>query len=267
MKTIIATLIIFCATAQVYAHPSYIGYSGAPGSRGSCSISCHHRQNFTPSVTVTGFPATYIPGQQYTISIGHQSGMAIKQFNCSVRIGTGSTSAGILAARANTATYTHTAEINGIHFSASDQNTGAFIWTAPSAGTGLVRLYLAALQGNLSSGADTLVTISSNEALTGIGDDSGLPDAFSLEQNYPNPFNAGTIIKFNLAYPGHADLLIANIVGQEVYRWSGDFSQPGPVIVQWTGKTNDGHDLPSGLYFYQVRTAEGRLSRQMTMLK
>jgi hypothetical protein len=267
MKTIITALIIISAGAQVYAHPTYVGYSGAPGCRGTCSISCHHRHNFAPSVTVTGFPEIYTPGIQYTISIGHQSGTTIKQFNCSVRVGTGSTIAGVLASGTNTANYTHSLETNGIHFSAIDQNSGTFLWTAPSSGTGTVRLYLAGLQGNYSTGADTLVILTSNETTTGIGDEPGLPGAFSLDQNYPNPFNAGTIIKFNLATPGHAELMIANIIGQEVYHWSGDFDQPGPIFVQWNGRASDDHDLPSGVYFYQVRTSDGNLTRQMMLLK
>jgi hypothetical protein len=267
MRKLSMVFIIILTVGQVYAHPTYVGYSGAPGSRGTCSMSCHHMHNMTPTVTVTGFPSTYTPGQQYTIAIGHSSGMAIKNFNCSVRIGTGSSNAGTLAAGTNTSTYNNSSETNGIHFTAIDQNSGTFLWTAPTAGTGAVRLYLAALQGNLSSGADTAVVLASNEAVTGVDAGSSLPGSFSLDQNYPNPFNSSTIIKFNLSQPGHVDLIIANILGQQVYEWAGDFAQAGPVVTRWDGKSRNGDDVPSGVYFYQVHTSDGKMTRQMTLLR
>ena len=161
-KLVVAVLLLlFASVAQ--AHLTYIGYSGAPGSRGQCAYQCHAQHDFAPTITVTGFPATYTPGQQYTIAIAHSGGSAIAQFNSSVRVGTSSTNAGILAAGTGTSTYTHTQETNGIHFSSTNQNSGTFLWTAPIAGTGDVRLYWAGLQGNLTTGSDTLVVLVSHE--------------------------------------------------------------------------------------------------------
>jgi hypothetical protein len=266
MKFMTTMIIIGLATVQAWGHPTYTGYSGSPGRR-ACSISCHHRYDFTPTITVTGFPESYVPGQQYTIALGHSGGSTIANFNCSIRIGTGTSNAGTITAGTNTSTYNTSGETNGVHFSSPFQDSGNFHWTAPSSGSGEVRLYLATLQGNLSNGADTQVVIVSNENTTGINDGPPIPITMSLAQNYPNPFNAETIINFNLAQPGHFDLLICNIIGQRVYGWSDDIDQAGTVSLLWDGKSNDGLDLPSGVYFYQLRTSNGSLTRQMVLLR
>jgi hypothetical protein len=266
MRFMTTMIIIGLTAVQVWGHPTYTGYSGSPGRR-ACSISCHHRSNFTPTITVAGFPETYTPGQQYTIAVAHNGGSTIANFNCSIRVGTGSINAGIIAAGTNTSTYNTSGETNGVHFSSPFQDAGNFLWTAPSSATGEVRLYLATLQGNLSNGADTQVVIISNENVTGINDGPPVPINLSLAQNYPNPFNAETMIQFNLARPGHYDLIICNIIGQQVYSLSDKTDKPGMVSVRWDGKNSNGNDLPSGVYFYQLRTSGGKLTRQMVLLR
>jgi hypothetical protein len=258
--------VIMLSASGAWAHPNYTGYSGAPGQQ-ACSISCHHKHSFTPTVTVTGFPQSYVPGQQYAIAVAHTGGTTIKQFNCSVRVGTGSTNAGVIDAGTNSSTYASTGETNGVHFSATDQNSAAFLWTAPVSGTGAVKLYWAGLQGNLSSGADTQIVLTSSEAMTDLDDNIILPENMALAQNYPNPFNAETIIQFSLGQPGHVDLSISNILGQKLYYWSDDYDRTGTFSMRWDGKGNDGRDMPSGVYFYQLRTSEGKLTRQMMILR
>jgi len=167
-------LILVVGTTQVWSHPTFTGYSGAPG-RQTCASSCHGSGGGT--VTVSSFPSAYTPSQVYTITINHGSGSTIANFNASCREGTGSTNAGILAAGTATATYSVSGETNGVHFSATNQNSGTFNWTAPGPGTGAVRLYVAAHQG-VYSGANNPIVIVSNEA-------SGPPAAAS----YPNPAN------------------------------------------------------------------------------
>ena len=267
MKAAITLIIFIAFTVQAGAHASYIGYSGAPGSRGLCSQGCHPTRDFAPTVTVTGFPANYAPGQQYTVSVAHQSGSSIANFNCSVRIGTGSNNAGVLAAGTNTATYSHTLETNGIHWSSSNINSGNFIWTAPASGTGLVHLYWAGLQGSLSTGADTNIVLTSSEAVTEVNDQPQIPDKISLSQNYPNPFNSETIVDFSISQSGKVDFEITNILGQIVYNWSSYVDQPGKISIHWNGKDNSGNDLSSGVYFYNLYASDINLCKKMVLLR
>jgi hypothetical protein len=266
MKTFAFLLIIGLTSIQALGHATYTGYSGAPG-RQTCSRSCHPMHNMMCTITVTGFPQTYVPGQQYSIAVAHNGGTTIANFNASVRIGTGSVNAGTIATSTNTSTYNVSGETNGVHFGSANQNSGVFLWTAPAAGTGVVRLYWAGLQGNHSTGADTVLTLLGSENLTGIDDNANLPQTLELAQNYPNPFNAETIISFSLSQPGHVELSISNILGQRIYNWADDIDQAGTVSMRWNGRSNEGMEVPSGVYFYQLQTSEGRLTRQMTFLK
>jgi len=267
MKIITAFMAAITCASAVSAHPTYIGYSGAPGTLGACSASCHHRRNFEPTMLVSGFPEAYEPGTQYIIAASHASGTSIRQFNSSIRQGTTSNNAGVITSGVNTVTYNSSHETNGVHWTSAGRDSGNFVWTAPPAGTGEVRLYWAGLQGNLTSGADTLIVLISSESPTGIDDNIASPDEFSLSQNYPNPFNNATTIEFTLPTPGPAQLSIYTITGQEAYGWVRFVDSPGKVFVRWNGKGVDGTSLPSGLYFYQVETQQGRRSGKMILLK
>jgi hypothetical protein len=249
-----------------FAYNSYTGYSGAPG-RQACSVSCHHRHSYAPTITVTGFPETYVPGQQYTIAMAHVGQGSISQFNCSARVGTGSANAGVLTSGTGTATYNTSGETNGVHGSVSGLNSGTFLWTAPAAGTGTVRLYWAGLQGSFSNGADTQIVLVSTEAATGIEEDQQLPQNANLSQNYPNPFNGETVISFSLSQPGNAALEISNILGQRIYTWTGNIAQAGETSIHWDGKSQSGADVPSGIYFYHLSAPGTSLVRRMVLLR
>jgi hypothetical protein len=137
--------------------PFVTGYSGAPGSSGTCASSCHGSSGGT--ITVTGFPTIYAPGQDYTVTIRHSSGSSIANFNCSIRIGTGSSNAGTITAGLNTQTYNVAVETNGVHFTTRDRDSGNFTWTAPDTGTGTCRLYLGGLQGTSTGQNSTIVQV------------------------------------------------------------------------------------------------------------
>jgi hypothetical protein len=265
-KSLVFSMILL-VSSNVFARNSYIGYSGAPGSRGTCAVTCHYRDNFTPSITITGFPEFYEPGQQYTVTIDHTSGSSISQFNASIRIGSGSDNGGVISAGINTAIYSHSQETNGVRWSSSYTNSGTFIWTAPDAGTGEVRLYYAGLQGSLSNGASHDTVLISHEITTDVKNTHTLPSGFSLRQNYPNPFNNETIIRVYVPKSGKIRLEIANLLGQRVFEYNREVDSPRTVNIVWDGRDSNGNDPPSGIYFYRLITENGTITRKMLLLR
>ncbi|MBI5058610.1 T9SS type A sorting domain-containing protein [candidate division KSB1 bacterium] len=153
MKSIWTAGIILAMTVALYAVPTNTGYSGSPG-RGTCASTCHGSAGGT--VQISGFPAEYVPDSTYLITIQRMSGLAIKNFNASCRIGTGTQNAGQLSGGSHTSTYSVAGETNGIHLSQFDQVSATFNWQAPAAGTGTVRLYVGAHQG-LQPGPNTTI--------------------------------------------------------------------------------------------------------------
>ncbi|MCK4297416.1 MAG: T9SS type A sorting domain-containing protein [Candidatus Marinimicrobia bacterium] len=99
-------------------------------------------------------------------------------------------------------------------------------------------------------------------------DNQILVKQFSLSQNYPNPFNPQTTIKYEVSQTGPIELAIYNTIGQHICTLMRDYTQPGNYQVIWNGKNDAGEQVPSGIYFYQLRTVEfGILTKKMILLR
>jgi hypothetical protein len=256
----IITIAVFLSLPMAaFGRTNYIGYSGAPGTAGRCASSCHGTTGGT--IIVDGFPTQYTPGQTYTISIGHNGGSTIRQFNGSVRIGTGTQNAGIITAGTNTATYNTFVESNGVHLSASNLDNASFFWTAPAAGTGEVKLYLAGHQG-LTSGANTDLVLTATEITSAIDDEPSLPIKLAILNNYPNPFNPKTTIHYEIPQSGRVALDIFDIQGKKVANLFDGVSEAGKYDIVW----NASHQ-PSGIYFCRLVVDNESISKMITLLK
>ena len=88
-----------------------------------------------------------------------------------------------------------------------------------------------------------------------------------LSQNHPNPFNPSTTISFSVPKAGQGELAVFNLRGQKVRTLlSGDFAA-GPGSVVWNGRSDDGHQVSSGVYFYRLNVAGDSQVKRMVMLK
>ena len=89
-----------------------------------------------------------------------------------------------------------------------------------------------------------------------------VPSTFTLEQNYPNPFNPTTNINYNLSSDGYVSLIVFNAAGQVVKVLHEGFQTKGSFKASFNGA-----ELPSGIYFYQLKTDNGLQTRKMSLLK
>jgi len=230
MKVLLTLLGILVIIGLVFAHSNYTGYSGAPGSSGTCAASCHGSGGGT--IQLSNFPAQYSPGQTYTLTISHSGGSSIRQFNGSCRIGTGSQTAGVISSGSNTVTYSTGSEPNGIHFTSTNQNSGTFYWTAPAAGTGDVRLYIAGLQGSYSGANSTLSFLSTEQS--GAPQISVSPDSLIFPPTYVGDTG---IIPLIISNTGDANLIIYDMENsiEDIFsfNWNPDDSliRPGDELV------------------------------------
>ncbi len=88
------------------------------------------------------------------------------------------------------------------------------------------------------------------------------PAIFSLSQNYPNPFNPTTKIKYQLPELSKVKLTIYDVLGREVNTLFNEVKPAGNYELTW----NAG-DLPSGVYFYQLRSGNFLQTKKMILLK
>jgi hypothetical protein len=96
------------------------------------------------------------------------------------------------------------------------------------------------------------------------------PVEFCLEQNYPNPFNPATKIKYSIANvianevkkSQFVTLKIYDILGNEVATLVNEEKPAGTYEVEF-----DAIDLPSGIYFYQLKAGSFIETKKMVLLK
>lgn len=98
--------------------------------------------------------------------------------------------------------------------------------------------------------------------LSAIYDEPIIPLEFMLMQNYPNPFNPGTTIEYALARPGHVRMEVFNILGQRLTVLVDEYLEAGYHKYTWNAS-----GVPTGVYFYRIRSGDFEKTRKMLLLK
>ncbi|MCC6549973.1 MAG: T9SS type A sorting domain-containing protein [Ignavibacteriaceae bacterium] len=101
-----------------------------------------------------------------------------------------------------------------------------------------------------------------NSTVTGIMDNSTIPNDYSLKQNYPNPFNPSTMIQFQLPKSGHTELKVYDLVGREVATLINGTREAGYHQVSF-----DASGLSSGMYIYRLRSGDFSKTMKMSLVK
>ena len=104
---------------------------------------------------------------------------------------------------------------------------------------------------------------------TGVSEvqNGSIPKRYALSQNYPNPFNASTAISFALLKAAPTTLEIYNVLGQRVVTLIDEYLSAGFKITAWDGRDHRGASVPSGVYFYQLRSGDFTQTRKMMLIK
>jgi uncharacterized delta-60 repeat protein len=124
---------------------------------------------------------------------------------------------------------------------------------------------------SVGSGTDyDYCTIKYTQTPNTVEDETGSrerPSEFDLSQNYPNPFNPTTKIEFTLAKLGFVTLQIYDVLGRKVRTLVSEELSSGYKSVLWDGKNEDGKDVASGVYFYQLKGGDFSEPKKMLLLK
>jgi len=97
---------------------------------------------------------------------------------------------------------------------------------------------------------------------TSVLDQNIVINKFKLEQNYPNPFNPTTKIGFRIAIFGLVTLKVYDVLGEEIVTLVNEQKPAGTYEVEF-----DASSLPSGVYFYQLKTGNFIKTKKMILLK
>ena len=90
---------------------------------------------------------------------------------------------------------------------------------------------------------------------------------FSIKQNYPNPFNPVTTLQYNLIEDSFVKITIYDIYGNLIKNLVNEKQTSGNKLIQWNATNNQGGQVSSGLYLYEISSGDFRKSRSMVLLK
>lgn len=91
---------------------------------------------------------------------------------------------------------------------------------------------------------------------------TGMPTEFLLSQNYPNPFNPSTKIKYSVPQISNVVIKVFDILGNEIETLVNEEKPRGTYEVTWYAE-----NLPSGVYFYQLKVGNFIETKKILLLK
>jgi hypothetical protein len=106
----------------------------------------------------------------------------------------------------------------------------------------------------------------------GVEYSSDIPIVFNLYQNYPNPFNPTTKISWQSPVSSLQTLKVYDILGNEVATLVDEYRPAGKYEVEFSAKGGsasggNAYNLPSGVYFYQLKADNFIDTKKMILLK
>jgi len=107
----------------------------------------------------------------------------------------------------------------------------------------------------ITVGEDPLLVKEIKDSVTSIERyGNSTPETYYLNQNYPNPFNNMTTIEYGILNKEEVIIRIFNITGQCVKTLIKKTQHSGKYLIKWDGSSDNRLEVPSGIYFCQIKT-------------
>ncbi len=115
----------------------------------------------------------------------------------------------------------------------------------------------------LQAGKEIVLPDIKLQAVTGVHNEGNFTlETFELKQNYPNPYNPSTEISYTIPEESYVALKVYNFLGQEVSTLVNKILPAGSYHTTFTAGS-----LPSGVYFYSLRSGNFTQVKKMILLK
>jgi predicted alpha/beta superfamily hydrolase len=89
-----------------------------------------------------------------------------------------------------------------------------------------------------------------------------ISNGYILFQNYPNPFNPSTTLSFVIGQWSFVSLKVYDVLGIEVATIVNEEKPAGTYEITWNAS-----NLPSGVYFYQLKAGSYAATKKLLLLK
>jgi len=100
------------------------------------------------------------------------------------------------------------------------------------------------------------------DMVVGVDKEEALPQQFALLQNYPNPFNPSTTFRYSIPTQSKVVIKVYDILGKEIATLMNEDKSVGTYELTWNAE-----NLPSGVYFYQLKSGDFIDTKKMILLK
>jgi hypothetical protein len=94
-----------------------------------------------------------------------------------------------------------------------------------------------------------------------------VPKATALMQNFPNPFNPTTVLTYDVATGGQVTIQVFDVSGRLIRTLLNARKEIGRHQVEWNGKDASGSTVPSGIYFYRMKTSGFDVTKKMILVR
>lgn len=157
--------------------------------------------------------------------------------------------------------------IEGTHTTTSDSTTGHNVWDQPiDVGHQVFRFVITApgvhnyfCTPHRNMGMIGTITAT---AVNSVDDEINPPEKFQLSQNYPNPFNPTTSLQYAIGSRQFVTLKVYDLLGKEVATLVNEERLAGRYKVEFNGS-----NLPSGIYFYELKAGSFTQTKKMIFTK
>jgi hypothetical protein len=118
-------------------------------------------------------------------------------------------------------------------------------------------------EGYLFAGTYLQGVYKSRDILTGIKGKNNVGEhSFYLNQNYPNPFNPHTKIKYSVPQTSKVQIKVFDVLGKELETLVNEEKPAGSYEIDFNAS-----ELPSGVYFYQLKAGKFIQTKKMILLR
>jgi hypothetical protein len=93
------------------------------------------------------------------------------------------------------------------------------------------------------------------------------PKVTYLSQSYPNPATGKAMIEYGLAKESEVRLVIYNVAGQVVREYNQGKQKAWYYSITWDGRSNRGHKVGAGVYFYRLEAGSWVKTRKMVVIR
>ena len=162
--------------------------------------------------------------------------------------------------------------IEGSHTTTSDSTTGQNVWDEVIDASHQVFRFVITIPGNHGyycrphKNIGMVGTIIASP-VNSVNDETNQPEKFQLSQNYPNPFNPTTSIKYAIGSRQFVTLKVYNLLGKEIATLVNEVKPAGTYEVTFNRHSGEVWNLPSGIYFYELKAGSFTQTKKMMLLK